>query len=274
MTRAPTTLTALAAIALAAPAATQDPEPVPAKLTRDQLVSAEKAAKGHLDKLKGTSGRLQRIEDAPLSRALPGHAFFHALFRRYPVAILPPAGLKSSNVFAVDKDGKVTVLTAAKELEAFFKKHAPAAGTDAALKDAARAWLRLSQEFHQDGFFKFQLMDDATKVSTTRQGKEVSARVVVMSGGSGLLGGRLSFDRAGKLTAVSEEVKIRPGPRPICQATKLLDRDSVVRRMAEQDLLIMGRAAKPYLDEQKGKAAPPLHKAIEALWRRILDEDR
>jgi hypothetical protein len=29
--------------------------------------------------------------------------------------------------------------------------------------------------------------------------------------------------------------QLRAGPRPICQATKLLDRDPIVRRMAEQD---------------------------------------
>ena len=117
-------------------------------------------------------------------------------------------------------------------------------------------------------------MDEATKVSATKQGKDVSARVVVMSGGSGMLGARLNFDRAGKLTAVSEEAKIRPGPRPICQATKLLDPDPVVRRMAEQDLLIMGRAAKPYLDEQRAKATPELRRAIDRVWQRILDEGR
>src|SRR5205085_1021891 len=66
----------------------------------------------------------------------------------------------------------------------------------------------------------------------------------------------------------------RPGPRPICQATKLLDPDPVVRRMAEQDLLIMGRAVKPYLDEQRARAEPGLRKAIDRLWQRILDEDR
>jgi hypothetical protein len=43
----------------------------------------------------------------------------------------------------------------------------------------------------------------------------------------------LTFDGGGKLARVAEGGKLRPGPRPICQATKLLDPDPLVRRMAE-----------------------------------------
>jgi hypothetical protein len=76
------------------------------------------------------------------------------------------------------------------------------------------------------------------------------------------------------LTSVSEDNQIRRGPRPICQATKLLDPDPVVRKMAEQDLLIMGRAARGYLDEQRARATPALRKAIDRIWERILEGDR
>ena len=68
--------------------------------------------------------------------------------------------------------------------------------------------------------------------------------------------------------------KLKPGPRPICHATKLLDPDPVVRAIVEQDLLIMGRAAKPYLDEQRAKASPELQQAIDRIWQRILNEGR
>jgi hypothetical protein len=54
----------------------------------------------------------------------------------------------------------------------------------------------------------------------------------------------------------------------------LLDADPIVRRMAEQDLLIMGSAAKSYLDEQRAKASPELRRAIDRLWQRIVDEGR
>ena len=95
-----------------------------------------------------------------------------------------------------------------------------------------------------------------------------------MAGGNGAIEATLSFDGAGKLARVAEGGKLRPGPRPICQATKLLDPDPLVRRMAEQDLRIMGRAAKGYLDGQRAQAAPELRRAIDRLWRQIEREDR
>ena len=47
-----------------------------------------------------------------------------------------------------------------------------------------------------------------------------------------------------------------------------------VRRMAEQDLRIMGRAARYYLDEQRAQAAPELRRAIDRVWRSMVAEDR
>ena len=83
----------------------------------------------------------------------------------------------------------------------------------------------------------------------------------------------LTFDQSGKLTRVQQTNKVKPGVRPICQATKLLDADPLIRAMAEQDLLVMGRAVKPYLDEQRAKARPELQKAIDHIWQRITEED-
>ena len=65
---------------------------------------------------------------------------------------------------------------------------------------------------------------------------------------------------------------MHPGVRPICQATKLLDADPLVRRMAEQDILVMGQSAKEYLDEQRANAKPELKAAIDRIWKRIVDE--
>src|SRR6184192_2360441 len=62
---------------------------------------------------------------------------------------------------------------------------------------------------------------------------------------------------------------IRPGPRPICQATKLLDPDPLVRRICEQDLLIMGLSARDYLMEQRARATPELRAALDRLWEKI-----
>ena len=82
----------------------------------------------------------------------------------------------------------------------------------------------------------------------------------------------MDFDSDGVLVGVSETRDVRPGVRPICQATKLLDADPLVRRMAEQDILVMGKSAKAYLDEQRAKAKPELRAAIDHIWKRIVDE--
>ena len=94
----------------------------------------------------------------------------------------------------------------------------------------------------------------------------------VTQGGKGELTATLTFDADGRLTRVSEDSAIKPGVRPICQATKLLDADPLVRRMAEQDLLVMGRACKEYLDEQHAQASPELRQAIDRVWKRIVEE--
>jgi hypothetical protein len=44
--------------------------------------------------------------------------------------------------------------------------------------------------------------------------------------------------------------------------------------MAEQDLLVMGKAAEAYLAEQRTEADPELQRAIDRIWERILAEDR
>ena len=247
--------------------------PAPSGPSAEEVARAKKAVEDHLDRLKGSGAAVERIEDEAVGRAFPRSLFFSVLFRQYPVARTAPEGLKPSTVFAVGPHGKVKVLADAKDLEAYFRRVLPAARADDALKDAARAWVRLSQQFHQDGFFQFAMEDDATRAAGGKDGGTAAAKVVVMRGGNGTLTATLAFDEAGKLTTVTEEAKIRPGPRPICQATKLLDADPLVRCMAERDLLIMGRAAGPYLDEQRAKASPELRRAIDRLWGRIRAED-
>ena len=88
------------------------------------------------------------------------------------------------------------------------------------------------------------------------------------------MNGGIDFDEGGGLVRTTWEKHLKPGPRPIGQASKLLDADPVVRRMAERDLLIMGRAAKPYLDDERAKAAPELQAAIDRIWECILKEER
>lgn len=103
-------------------------------------------------------------------------------------------------------------------------------------------------------------------------GLTATAKATVVAGGKGSLNATLTFDRGGKLKTVANKGSVQEGMRPICQATRLLDADPIVRKMAERSILIMGRAAAGYLEEQHAKAAPALQQAIDRMWQRILDE--
>ena len=82
-----------------------------------------------------------------------------------------------------------------------------------------------------------------------------------------------TFTRKGRLTKIDERAKLTPGLRPICQSTKLLDRDPIVRKMAETEILLMGRRCEPYIRRQREKASPELRAAIDRVWRRVLAEE-
>jgi hypothetical protein len=211
------------------------------------------------------------VTKAYVRRAFPGKAFFGVGFRQYPVTVLPPKGLSSSNVFVVDEDCEVTPLTRPAQLVGFFEEELPQVQNNNQAKAAGRAFLRLLAELFQDGFYTF----GAPKVVVRNLGDGttvVTGSVSVTDGGKGTLSAELDFDSDGFLTDVTWDGKVMPGMRPKCQATKLLDADPLVRRMAEQDLLVMGRSAKGYLNEQRAKANPQLKQAIDRLWKRIVAE--
>ena len=231
-----------------------------------------------LAEFKGAErGQVIQITEEPVARVFPGRLFYTLRFRRYPVARQPPEPLGSNNLFVVKPDGSVEYLRDADTLEGLFRAALAPARTDAAAKDAVKGWLRLTQEFFQDGFFQFSVPEDSVKVTSTGNGGlQVTGKVVVnqRGGDSGEIVATLSFDRVGKLAQVSQAGQVRAGIRPICQATKLLDPDPIVRGMAEQAILVIGKAAEEYLDEQRAKASPELQRAIDQIWQRILAEDR
>jgi hypothetical protein len=220
-------------------------------------------------------GEVIPLAEAAIEQAFPGYRFYVLRFRRYPVAVLPPASLEASNVFVVKPDGSVARLADTRALEAFFQSALAPVTTDADAKEAARAWLRLVEEFHQDGFLQFSIPDATLQAGPTLGGgHEATGKAIVASQGGNLgeVTSLLTFDSAGRLVRASATARIKRGIRPICQATKLLDPDPVVRRMAELDLLVMGRAAKPYLDEQRAIASPELRDEIDRVWQQILRE--
>jgi hypothetical protein len=223
---------------------------------------------------RGVSGGVVRpVTDDFVGRTFPGFSFFGVIFRQYPVAVqCPPAmDLKCANLFFV-QDSRVDFVSTIEDLKFFFAANLAPAPTQDAATDAASTWLRFSEELKQDLFYTFSPpdisytpRDDLTVVRT---------HASVAAGGDGHIDVLMTFGLAGSLVNILEKGALRPGVRPICQATKLLDRDPIVRRMAEQDLLVMGRAAKPYLDQVRATARPKLQQAIDRIWQRILIEGR
>jgi hypothetical protein len=262
----------LVALALYAGTAPAGEKAQPGGASKEAAEAAKKLLLEHLgDKVKNAQV-VAHIDAPALHKSFPGYEFFAVRFRIYPVARMIPKGLKASNVFAVSKDGKVDHLKDAKALEAFFHNHGMAAKSEKAAGNLVQGWLWLSQEFVQDGYYKFTIGKPDVKTENGKVGS-ASGTAVVMAGGNGEMQAMLTFDQAGKVDMVAHTEKIRRGPRPICQATKLLDPDPIVRRMAEQDLLYLGLAARDYLMEQRAAAASPeLRRAIDRLWERIQKE--
>jgi hypothetical protein len=211
------------------------------------------------------------VSDETLRRIFPEYQILVLGFRQYPIAQVAPEPLKTRNLFAV-KNGKVQHLTDTKSLEEFLRHTLGSITDERMVKGSAEAWLRLSQEFKQDGFFKFSIPKESLAAVRSKSGWQESGKAIVMQGGKGEIHATLTFDEAGKLKKVDETNTVKPGVRPKCQATKLLDEDPIVRQMAEQDILVMGQAAKEYLDEQRAKVSPELKQAIDRIWQRIVDE--
>ena len=212
------------------------------------------------------------ITDESIKRVLPKHELYVLGFRQHPVAQMAPRPLKQRNLFAVAKDGKVQHLTSTAALEEFFRNAlVPITDSESAIA-VTQAWLRLSEEFKQDGFFRFSIPADSLTCQKLGNGLKATGKAVVTQGGKGDIRVTLTFNDVGRLTEAEEKSTVKPGVRPICQATKLLDPDPIVRRMAEADILVMGRTAKDYLDEQRSRVSPELRDAIDRIWKRIIDE--
>jgi len=223
----------------------------------------------YLANIGATGYTITALTAAYIDDSFPETDFFEVIFRQYPLGVVVPAGLSASNLFVV-QNGTVSALVRPANLKQFFFEQLARVRHKQNATDAGLAWLRLTEAFSQDGFFTFA--GPQVKVMTSSGKFQVAGSVNVEAGGRGSVSVKMSFGRDGVLVALSETRNVHPGVRPICQATKLLDTDPLVRRMAEQDILVMGRPAKPYLEEQRAQAKPELRAAIDRVWKRIVDE--
>lgn len=214
--------------------------------------------------------RGEPMKNQVLEQVLPGVQVFARVARRWPVA-----RMENSCVTFVDAKGKATEVTDEAALKKFVLANFLPVRNAVAAKQAVRAWLLLIEPLVNDGFFRFETDEAALNVSPA-DGAPGKARGMakVVSGGRGELVVTLTFDKDGRITDIVSETKLEEGVRPICQSTKLLDPDPIVRGMARQDLLTMGVAAKPYLDEMRPKLSPELQKAVDEIWQEILERQK
>lgn len=245
--------------------------------------SPRQAIKNFVDKLPPTTGpaslsraRLQLVEDAALSVAFNDYLVYTLTFPQWPIAFALPEPLQNNNLFVFDKTGKFVFVKSSDELEKLFRERASKVKDDQSARSATIAYLVLSEALAQDGMYQFTINDSNIKITRGDTGITTSGKAEVkpVGGNAGEITVKLMFDQSGELLSADHKVNLQTGMRPICQSTKLLDPDPIVRRMAEQDLLIMGRAAKPYLDEQREKVSPKLRVAIDEIWQRIELESR
>jgi hypothetical protein len=208
-------LTAAVALGLTLGAAGRagDPKQPP----KEAVEKGQSALTKHLEKIKGSEGQVVRIDAAPLRQLFPKDVFFAVHYRVYPVAQRLPKGMKPSNVFVFSR-GKLTPIGNDLKLDEFFKDRLPAVTSDATARKAAQAWLWLSQEFRQDGFYKFAVEDDEVKVEREGGKRTVTARATVTGGGEGEVEVTLQFDTDGRIAATSFQVRLRPEPRPKAKA--------------------------------------------------------
>ena len=247
------------------------------KINPDELI------RQWIDKnVKGFGGRKftlrqspQRITDGAVQTVLgENYVLCQLRFMQYPVARMSPPPLGANNLFAIHKKDKtVTHISKIDSLEKFFIAKAAPAGDQGALKTTAQAWLGLSTILITDGYY--QLAVDVPGITVTKgKGWEVVAKAIVQRGGRGHVQAKLSFDAERKLLGIKQEKKLVSGMRPICQSTKLLDSDPIVRAMAVQSLRTMGVMAREYLADQREKVSPELQQAIDNIWQQILQDER
>lgn len=214
---------------------------------------------------------LKCLDDPALANCFPNSLFYVLRFMQYPVAVPVPPELSANTLICVDCKGKISKFCSESELKAFYLESSKSIKSDSDIKIVVEAWLSCLKELVQDGMYRFDSSTARFDLEKKADSKIARGSIAVQPTG-GNLGGItsiLTFSKSEKLVSIESDIRIQAGIRPICQAKKLLDSDTTVRKMAEQDILIMGKSCRFYLDQQRAEAAPPLKKAIDRIWQKI-----
>jgi hypothetical protein len=182
----------------------------------ENLAKAQKAVSDELAKQNVDAGRVNPVQDDSVSKVIADYQFVAVIFSPYPVARPTPKGFNQGNIYAVSKDSTLKLLTTPDELHKFFVANSAPAKDEKAVKDVLAGWLRLTQEFSQDGFFEFAIDAESLKIEKGKDGLKANGTnaVVQKDGNMGEIKATLTFDGDGKLTKVDEDRNVKAGRRP------------------------------------------------------------
>lgn len=165
----------------------------------------------------GTTGDVLPVIDESLHQTFPDYTFHVVRFAAGAGAPPTPGGMRPSNVFAVrHKDGAVTHLADAAGTKAFFAANLPPVTNKEVAALAARSWLRVSEEWRQDGTYQFHVPDDRITVQGGRTGMKVTGTTIAARGGADVaeIVVTMVFDKTGKLTTATDKGEQKQGARP------------------------------------------------------------
>lgn len=185
-----------------------------------------KALDDWVGRLKNTDGdayrlpiRPRRVTDDSVARLFPNHLFYIV---RFPAAATFPFPLRIMNLFVLQRDGTVLLLSESKGMETFFIDNLPVVmpEDEETAKNVAGVWLRLTQEFAGDGSLRFAIPADKLEATYRRSamssldGWRVSGQAAVdqKSGFVGDITVNMTFNAFGKLKSVMEMQTIAPVP--------------------------------------------------------------
>jgi hypothetical protein len=175
--------------------------------TPREILGGELIVREALDKLDAPPGRVRYVSGDDLARAFPDYLFYVAQYPAASVADLPKP-LKLANVFAVDPDGRATLLAGRTELVELFKTaYYPPRGT-VRCKFAVRAALLLLEAEHPG--YVFTLPEDEIKLTNDADGgKQAVGRLVLKDGGPGSIEVTLTLNPCCEVLGVTEVVRLK-----------------------------------------------------------------
>jgi hypothetical protein len=186
--------------------------PVPREVLGGELI-----VKDALEKMDAPPGQTRYLADAELARAFPRDLFYVVAYPPAAAAGLPEP-LKATNLFAVDPDGRATLLAGDKELAALFKASFVPPREAERSTAAVRAALLLLRARYTG--YTFALPEADIRVTNDpRGGRQAVGNLVVKEGGRGAVLVTLTLDPAGDVVRVVEKARLEPADPTVVKVT-------------------------------------------------------